>query len=219
MEPNLSKIRHAAQGECPSPTGNDSFVLESDLLPMEHQLSTSTISWHVHHVAERLESELGDEQPSFITGCPAQWYELPESAAPLTVSLDGGYVHACSKTQRKDGSFEVIVGKSTTGDGASTRFGLVSGYDTKPMWPWIAGWRPVDTARLVRVVRSIIAVRCRPKIPPPTSPKFSIPSGKPLTSVERNVSDDDCTCPVRGTYELLFDQVFADGPGSSGPPL
>src|SRR5204863_9735730 len=36
------------------------------------------------------------------------------------------------KDCRKDGSFEVIVGESTTEDGATTRFGLVSGYDTKP---------------------------------------------------------------------------------------
>jgi hypothetical protein len=104
----------------------------SDLLPMEHQLSTSTVSRHVHQVAERLEGELGDEQPSFIEGCPDQWYALPEPAAPLTVSLDGGYVHARSQDRPKDGSFEVIVGKSTTGDGATTSFGLVSGYDTKP---------------------------------------------------------------------------------------
>jgi len=106
--------------------------LLGDLLPMEHQLSTSTVSRHVHQVAERLEGELGDEQPSFIEGCPDQWYKLPEPAAPLTASLDGGYVHARSKDCRKDGSFEVIVGKSTTGEGASTRFGLVSGYDPKP---------------------------------------------------------------------------------------
>ena len=106
--------------------------LLGDLLPMEHQLSTSTVSRHVHQVAERLEGELGDEQPSFIKGCPAEWHELPEPAPPLVVSLDGGYVHARSKENRKDGSFEVVVGKSTTGDGATTRFGLVSGYDTKP---------------------------------------------------------------------------------------
>jgi hypothetical protein len=106
--------------------------LLGDLLPMEHQLSTANVSRHVHQIAERLEGELGDEQPSFIEGCPAQWYELPDPAAPLTVSLDGGYVHARSKKQRKDGSFEVIVGKSTTGDGTTTRFGLVSGYDSKP---------------------------------------------------------------------------------------
>ncbi len=83
-------------------------------------------------MAVRLEQEMGEEQPSFIEGCPAEWYDLPEPAAPLTVSLDGGYVHARSKTQRKDGSFEVIVGKSTTGEGTTTSFGLVSGYDAKP---------------------------------------------------------------------------------------
>ena len=106
--------------------------LLSDLLPMEHQLSTSTISRHVHQVAERCEQELGDEQPSFIEGCPDQWHKLPKPDAPLVVSLDGGYVHARSEDCRKDGSFEVIVGKSTTGEGATTRFGLVSGYDSKP---------------------------------------------------------------------------------------
>ncbi len=58
---------------------------------MEHQLSTSNVSRHVHQVAERLETELGEEQSSFIEGCSAQWYTLPEPAAPLTVSLDGGY--------------------------------------------------------------------------------------------------------------------------------
>jgi hypothetical protein len=99
---------------------------------MEHHLSTSTVSRHVHQVAERCEQELGDEQLSFIEGCPDQWYHLPEPDAPLVVSLDGGYVHARSKESRKDGSFEMIVGKSTTGEGATTRFGLVSGYDTKP---------------------------------------------------------------------------------------
>src|SRR5260370_3743307 len=106
--------------------------LLSDLLPMEHQLSTSTVSRHVHQVAERLESKLGDEQPCFITGCPAEWYELPEPAAPLVVCLDDGYVPARSPENRKEGSFEIIVGKSTTGNGTITRFGLVSGYDTKP---------------------------------------------------------------------------------------
>src|SRR5712692_915555 len=106
--------------------------LLGDLLPMEHQLSTSTVSRHVHQIAERLEGELGDEQPSFIEGCPDQWYTLPEPNAPLVVSLDGGYVRARSSEQRKDGSFEVIVGKSTTAEGTTTRFGLVSGYDIKP---------------------------------------------------------------------------------------
>lgn len=106
--------------------------LLENLLPIEHQLSISTVPRHVHQIAERLEGELGDEQPSFVEGYPVQWYTLPEPAAPLTVSLDGGYVHARSSEQRKDGSFVVIVGKSTTGEGTTTSFGLVSGYDPKP---------------------------------------------------------------------------------------
>jgi len=133
--------------------------LLGDLLPMEHQLSTSTLSRHVHQVAERLESELGDEQPSFITGCPAEWYELPEPAAPLMVSIDGGYVHARSKTQRKDGSFEVIVGKSTTGDGTTTRFGLVSGYDTKPrrrLFEILQAQGLLTVAKLVALLYAIV---------------------------------------------------------------
>ncbi len=99
---------------------------------MEHQLSTASVSRHVHRIAERCEQELGEEHPSFIEGCPDQWYKLPEPAAPLMVSLDGGYVHARSQDRRKDGSFEVIVGKSVTGEGRTTSFGLVPSYDTKP---------------------------------------------------------------------------------------
>jgi hypothetical protein len=90
--------------------------LLKNLLPMEHQLSTPTSSRHVHRVAECLEQELGEEQPYFIEGCPAHWYGLPELAAPLLFSLDGGYVQARTHECRKDGSFEVIVGKSTTGE-------------------------------------------------------------------------------------------------------
>ena len=74
----------------------------------------------------------GRRATSFIEGCPAQWYELPEPADQLTVSLDGGYVHTRSKDRRKDDSFEVIVSKSMTGEGTTTSFGLISGYDPKP---------------------------------------------------------------------------------------
>ncbi len=132
--------------------------LLADLLPMEHQLSTSTVSRHIHQVAERLEQELGDEQPSFIEGCPAQWYELPEPAAPLTVSLDGGYVHARTPERRKDGSFEVIVGKSTTGEGTTTSFGLVSGYDTHVMRNEISTSRRRSRKRISTETTSFCAI-------------------------------------------------------------
>jgi hypothetical protein len=48
------------------------------------------------------------------------------------VSVDGGYVHARAAERRQDGSFEVLVGKSVTGDGQARRFGSVYGYDQKP---------------------------------------------------------------------------------------
>ncbi len=106
--------------------------LLSDLLPLEHPISTATLSRHVQQMAERLEGELGEEQYSFIEGCPQEWHRLPEPEAPLTVSVDGGYVHARSEGRRQDGSFEVLVGKSVTGDGQAKRLGSVYGYDQKP---------------------------------------------------------------------------------------
>ncbi len=48
------------------------------------------------------------------------------------MGLDGGYVHSCDKTSRKDGWFEVIAGKSMTAEGAAKCFAFVHGYDTKP---------------------------------------------------------------------------------------
>jgi hypothetical protein len=65
-------------------------VLE-EVLPL-HANHTS-VEWHLQQVAERLEGELGDEQPFFIEGCQRDWDALPRPDGPLTVSIDGGYVH------------------------------------------------------------------------------------------------------------------------------
>src|SRR5262249_35874398 len=46
--------------------------------------------------------------------------------------IDGGYVDSCEQKGKKDGRFEVIVGKSMTAEGESKCFGLVNSYDTKP---------------------------------------------------------------------------------------
>src|SRR5258708_19079876 len=82
--------------------------------------------------AERLERELGPEQPMFIEGCQAEWDELPRPDLPLTVGLDGGYVHSSQQRSRRDGWFEVIAGKSMPTDGPAKCFGFVQTYDTKP---------------------------------------------------------------------------------------
>ena len=44
-------------------------------------------------VAQRLDDELRDERFSFIDTCQLDREELPRPDLPMTVSLDGGYVH------------------------------------------------------------------------------------------------------------------------------
>jgi hypothetical protein len=84
------------------------------------------------HGAHRLEEELGPEQAMFIEGCQRDWEELPRPDLPLTVGLDGGYVHASEQRSRREGWFEVIAGKSMPAEGEPKCFGYVQTYDTKP---------------------------------------------------------------------------------------
>jgi hypothetical protein len=86
-----------------------SVKLLQDVLPFDEPLEPVTIRNHVFTLAERLEDELGDEQASFIDGCPRDWGELPTPDGPMTVGIDGGYVKAQGMEQ---GWFEVIAGKS-----------------------------------------------------------------------------------------------------------
>jgi hypothetical protein len=106
--------------------------LLDEVLPIGKHVNAETVRHHLHAVAERTEAELGDEQVFFIDGCPRDWATLPRPDGPLTVGLDGGYVHSCDKTSRKDGWFEVIAGKSITAEGAAKCFAFVHRYDTKP---------------------------------------------------------------------------------------
>jgi hypothetical protein len=111
--------------------------LLQDVLPMEEPLEAVTVRNHVFTVAQRLEDALGDEQISFIDGCPRDWEALPIPDGPLTVGIDGGYV----KAQGEQGCFEVIAGKSLLafhrGEEAqapvsSKCFAFVQTYDQKP---------------------------------------------------------------------------------------
>jgi hypothetical protein len=111
------------------PYGVTVDVLE-EVLPL--QANRATVYRHVHRVAERLEGELGDEQPFFVEGCQRDWDALPHPDGPLTVGIDGGYVHARDADNRKTGWFEVIVGKSIATEGDAKCFGFVTDYDTKP---------------------------------------------------------------------------------------
>ncbi len=108
--------------------------LLEEVLPLDKGVSTATLSAQVAQVADRIESELGEEQPMFVQGCPAMWAALVEPDAPITVGLDGGYVHGREGKNRRAGWFEVIVGKSMPGnaEGPNRRFGYVNGEDRKP---------------------------------------------------------------------------------------
>src|SRR5664280_173745 len=94
--------------------------------------STCTVRRHTYRVGQRLDDDLGPERPFFVEGYPADWAELPRPDLPLTVSLDGGYVHSARQRSRRDGWFEVIAGKSVPADGPAKCFGFVQTHDTKP---------------------------------------------------------------------------------------
>lgn len=106
--------------------------LLAEILPLGVELNTTAVCRHVRNVAERLEGELGAEQPHFIEGCQRDWNQLPRPDPPLTVGLDGGYVHARYPQSRTEGSFEVIVGKVLKADGDPMCFAFVPNVDTKP---------------------------------------------------------------------------------------
>src|SRR5882724_58296 len=105
--------------------------LLEEILPLD-RLNTTSVRHHLQAVAQRCEDELGDEQAMFVEGCERDREELPRPELPLTVGIDGGYVHSCEQTTRHEGWFEVIVGKSITAEGTAKCFGFVQGYDQKP---------------------------------------------------------------------------------------
>ena len=80
-----------------------------DFLPLDATLAINTVRHDTLQVAERLEAELGEEQWSFVDGCPRDWAQLPIPDGPLTVGIDGGYVRDWEAKKR---NFAVIVGKS-----------------------------------------------------------------------------------------------------------
>ena len=111
----------------------------SEILPLGSDISTTAVRRHVQTIADRIEGELGEEQFSFIDTCQLDLDKLPEPGPPLTVGLDGGFVHARDEKHRQAGSFEVIVGKSVIEDGGAKCFAFVNREDAKAETPAVRG--------------------------------------------------------------------------------
>lgn len=109
--------------------GMTSDILE-DILPMHANISS--IFYNTQKIAKRLDAEIGEERYCFINSCENEWNKLPAPDSPLTVGMDGGYIHARKGNNRKAGWFEAIVGKSLHETQPSKRFGFVCKYDDKP---------------------------------------------------------------------------------------
>ena len=103
--------------------------LLKEVLPVGATTTAETIRRHLHRVAARADAELGDEQPSFIEGCPSRWNELPHPEGPIVVGIDGGFVR---DWHDKGNHFEVVVGKSVPEDRDDRYFGFVQNHDAKP---------------------------------------------------------------------------------------
>lgn len=109
-----------------------SVRLLEEILPVEGEISTTSVRNNLHSFGQRLEDELGEEKEVYIEGSPRDWEELPRPDLPLVLGMDGGYVRFYDKESKKAGNFEVLVGKSIKSDGKTKRFGGVYCYDTKP---------------------------------------------------------------------------------------
>jgi len=106
--------------------------LLQEVLPIEGAINTTSIRNNLHACAQRLESELGEENGAYIEGCPMDWEKLPRPDLPLVVGMDGGYVRSYDKKLKQPGNFEIMAGKSIKADGTSKRFSFAYCYDTKP---------------------------------------------------------------------------------------
>lgn len=98
----------------------------ADVLPIASGTNRTTVREHALRVAE---AELGDEQPCFSDGRPAERKALPISESRIVAALDGGYVR---NWDDREGGSEFIVGRSVPEDRAPRYPGLVHGYDQKP---------------------------------------------------------------------------------------
>jgi hypothetical protein len=99
-----------------------------EVLPIGDSLNAATIRNHMTKVAKRQDAEL-QGKPSYLTGCPREWSDLPKPGKPITLGIDGGYLRLW---EDKSKNFEVIVGCSVPKKGTPKKFGYVRSIDDNP---------------------------------------------------------------------------------------
>ncbi len=77
--------------------------LLAEVLPLHEEFNATTIRHHLYKVGERLETELGEDKGMFIEGGPREWANLPRPDLPLTVGIDGGYIHSNHPLKQTEG--------------------------------------------------------------------------------------------------------------------
>jgi len=99
--------------------------LLAELFPTGRRIHRSEICRTVQHLAERLDGELEVDEFNYMNPRAIDRTKVPDM--PMTVTLDGGYVHSSNQTSRRDGWFQAVCGTVTTHDGNTRRFGFVPG--------------------------------------------------------------------------------------------
>jgi hypothetical protein len=104
----------------------------AEVLPLGEAIHVASLHRTLQRVGIRIARDLGEEPGQFLAGCQRDRDALPPPGPPLTVGLDGGFVHAKDQPSRHEGWFEVIAGKGLPADGIGKVFAYVQNYDTKP---------------------------------------------------------------------------------------
>ncbi|SOE86862.1 hypothetical protein SAMN05446935_7379 [Burkholderia sp. YR290] len=108
-------------------------VLE-EVLPLEHVLAATTIRRRVATLGHRLESSnaaIAVKQRRYVD-LPAGRCAIPQHSSVRAVGIDGGYIRLAGHSNRQDGWFEVIVGKSLRDDGRGHSFAYVHTLEHEP---------------------------------------------------------------------------------------
>jgi hypothetical protein len=100
-----------------------------DVLPIGSTANASTLRRNLHKVAARQEAEPGAGPPGLGKGAAGKHSEPSPPPDTIIVGVDGGYVR---NWHDKKHNFEVLVGKSVTGQGDGRYFGLVQNQDDEP---------------------------------------------------------------------------------------